>query len=123
MTYSRKGKANLLPTEEQEQRALVQWLEMRGILFYHVPNGGMRDAREGRKFKLLGVKPGVPDICIPIGCFGYHALYVELKRRVGGSLSAWQELWIQALRSRGNKAEVANGCEEAISIISEYLGI
>src|SRR5579859_5739990 len=87
MTYSRKGKANLLPTEEQEQRALVQWLEMRGILFYNVPNGGMRDAREGRKFKFLVLSRGFRIFVFLLGVLGITLSMLSLS---GG----WAEVYL-----------------------------
>lgn len=34
-------------------------------LFFHIPNGGTRDKREGAKFKSMGLLPGAPDfICV-----------------------------------------------------------
>lgn len=48
-------------------RAVVQHLERRakpGVLWFHVPNGGKRDARTGAMMKRMGVKPGVADILL-----------------------------------------------------------
>lgn len=120
-----KSRPGELPiaTEDQEQKALVQWLDAKRLLFYHIPNGGCRSGREASKFKLLGVKSGVPDLCIPIARGGFHALYIELKRKYGGKVSDSQMAWLDALRREGNLAEIAFGCDHAIEIITSYCNI
>lgn len=50
-------------------------------LLYHVPNEGKRTWRTGARLKSEGLKPGVPDLCLPVARGKYHGLYVELKRR------------------------------------------
>lgn len=52
---------DIIPTEEQEQLALVQWLELHEIKYTHVPNEGKHKVQYRAKQKRLGVKPGVPD--------------------------------------------------------------
>lgn len=47
------------------QRALCIYLDKYaapGVVWWHTPNGGARDAREGARFKQIGVKPGIPDL-------------------------------------------------------------
>ena len=44
--------------------------------FCHVPNGGARTPHEGKAFKAMGTKPGVPDVLI---CHQGRAFWVELK--------------------------------------------
>lgn len=120
---TRKRSSNLkqpMASEYEEQKVLVQWLNLKGIVFYHIPNGGYRTIREAAKFKRMGVMPGVPDICIPIPIHPYHGLYLELKRHAGGSLSENQEKWLTKLRGFGYAAHVANGCAHAIQIIEIY---
>ena len=67
------------------------------------------------------MKPGVPDLCLPVARGGYHGLYIELKRAVGGILSDEQKWWIDELKSQGYAAIVCHGAEEAIRTIKEYL--
>jgi len=119
---SSRGKPNLSATEDQEQIAFVNWLDRRFIPFYHVPNGGQRNLIEGAKFKRLGVRPGVPDICIPRARKGYHGLYIELKRTQGGRLTPHQLHWQRILKNEGYKWVLALGALEAIKAIEEYLG-
>ena len=113
--------------EAQEQRALFDWAAYAqnrwpelGML-YHIPNGGSRDPREAHNLRMQGVKPGVPDICLPVPRGGYAALYIELKRKSGGVLSDNQRVWLKALSRAGNRAVVCRGFDEARETILEYL--
>lgn len=64
--------ARLLPTEAEEQATLFSWAAMkRGKypeldLLFHIPNGGSRGKAEAARFKAEGVKPGVPDLFLPV---------------------------------------------------------
>ena len=113
--------------EAQEQRALFDWAAYAqnrwpelGML-YPIHNGGSRDPREAHNLRMQGVKPGVPDICLPVPRNGYAALYIELKRKSGGVLSDKQRVWLKALTRAGNRAVVCRGFEEARETILEYL--
>lgn len=109
-----------IPTEEQDQIKLATWLDKNNILFYHVPNGGSRHAWEAVKFKRMGTKRGVPDICVPISNKGYHGLYIELKRVSGGVLSTEQCDWLNKLKDNGYLAKVCNGFLCAKLAVEEY---
>lgn len=111
-----------VPLEVQEQIAAATWMTNQQIIFYHIPNGGYRDYREAAKFKRMGVKPGVPDICIPIARQGFHGLYIELKRVTGGSVSETQRFWLEELRKQGYDVFIAKGAKELINYVKNYLG-
>jgi len=118
---------NLTPTESDEQAALFSWAAMmRGKrpelqLLFHIPNGGVRSKSEAARFKSEGVKPGVPDICLPVARGPYHGLYIELKRQKGGRISEAQKKWLTELSLQGYLAVVAYGWKEASQIIEDYL--
>ena len=121
------GGSRVRQYEAQEQRALFDWAAYAqnrwpelGLL-YHIPNGGSRDPREAHNLRMQGVKPGVPDICLPVPRNGYAALYIEMKRKSGGVLSDNQRVWLKALNRAGNRAVVCNGFDEARETILEYL--
>lgn len=68
-----KIRKDLIPSEEAEQRALAQWLDLHRILWCHVPNGGQRSKAVAGKLKAAGVKAGVPDCLVfdrPARCAG-----------------------------------------------------
>ncbi len=89
---------------------------------YHVANEGKRSARYGAELKRMGLKKGVPDICLPCARGGYHGLYIEMK--VGDNTPTQdQKDFLEFLRSQNYVAIVAHGAEEAIEIIKSYLNL
>lgn len=115
------------PTENQEQAALFEWAEVASgrypelKLLHAIANGGKRDGRTAAVLQRTGVKPGVPDICLPVPRGGYGALYIELKRVKGGVTSANQRIWLNLLNANGNRAVVCKGWLEARDTILDYL--
>lgn len=113
--------------ENEEQKCIFTWAAWEIAkypeleLLHHIPNGGKRNAREAANLKKQGVKAGVPDMCLPVARGGFHGLYIELKRKKGGSLSDYQKKWINQLNEQGYKAVVCHGADEAIKEIEGYL--
>lgn len=120
--------SNTSPLESVEQKTLFQWARLAARthpelnLLLAVPNGGSRDPREARHLKEQGVKPGVPDLVLPVPRGGFAALWIELKRRKGGRVSEEQRAWIHALNRAGNRAVVCAGWDAAREEILCYLG-
>lgn len=117
-----------VPTEEQEQIALFNWAAWMSntkwpelAMMYHVPNGGYRNKAEAGRFRAQGVKSGVPDIVLPVARGGWHGLYIELKRTVGGRVSKEQREWLGKLNAQGYYTAVCQGWEEAKNAIEWYL--
>jgi hypothetical protein len=112
--------------ESAEQKALFQWAAYNIrkhpelSLLYHVPNGGKRDIITAKMLKDEGVKPGVPDLFLPVPRRGYHGLYIEMKIK-GGKLSDDQKKWIFELKQQGYMVLVCYGWEEASKNIINYL--
>ena len=107
-----------IPTEHEEQRALVSWWRksLPDVRIFAIPNGGARGIKTASKLKLEGVSAGVPDLEAPgIG------LYIEMKRQKGGSVSAEQKDWHQYLIKCGYTVLTPKGAAEAIRQITEYL--
>lgn len=117
---------NLRAGEDTEQMGVIEWanvsirrypeLEM----LYHVPNGGKRDAREAARFKAMGVKPGVPDLCLPVPRGGYCGLYIEMKYGKNKPTDN-QIAWMKRLMAQGHKVEICYSGIEATRVIEEYL--
>lgn len=116
-----------MASEDDEQEALFEWARMMERaypclrLLYHVPNGGKRDIGTARALRRRGVKPGVPDLCLPHPCGGYHGLYIELKT-AGGKTSEYQKEWLEALREEGYFVALCRGWADAAATIERYLG-
>lgn len=115
------------PTEEQEQAAVMEWamlMEKQApelALLYHCPNGADRHPAVAAKLKKQGVKPGVPDLFLPVARGTAHGLYIEMKRQKGGRVSEDQKAWMEALTQQGYVCVVAHGAEEACDVIWHYL--
>ena len=114
-------------TESEEQIELFRWAEMSKAahpelsLLFHIPNGGKRNKTTAARLKREGVKPGVPDLCLPVPREDYHGLYVEMKRAHGGKTSENQEQWLAALTAQGYRTEVCAGFADAQFIIEQYI--
>lgn len=116
------NKRRLESTEAQEQIALVDFLIIRKILHYHIPNGGYRNAAEAAKFKRMGVSSGVPDICIPVKSSHLNkvALYIEMKSKTG-TLTISQKWWHEKLTQEGSLVVTCYSAKEAIDVVEDYI--
>jgi len=97
----------MIDHEHQVQKAICQYLDMRGVMYFAIPNGGKRNLITAKKLKAEGVKAGVPDICI---IHDGQTYFLEVKRpktlTVGkGRLSLTQKAMIERIKEAG--AEVA----------------
>lgn len=106
-------------TEHHEQAALCQWLSLRKIPYFAIPNGGARNAVTGAILKREGVQPGVPDLCVPVPCKQFHGLFIEMKTVKGRACDA-QKAWISLLSEKGYAAHVCKGFGEAKKVVEEY---
>jgi hypothetical protein len=126
----------LISTEEQEQRALRQWIALHERhypalrLLFHVPNGGKRPKGEAGKMRGLGQQAGVPDLFLLVPRGHFHGLAIELKAarlpgrgQAGGRATHAQLTWIGALREHGYCAEICQGWEQARAVIEKYLAL
>ena len=107
--------------EATEQEALVTWVRGLGIRISGSANGGKRTVYTGAKLKRMGMSPGFPDIEIPLPAGRYHGLYIEMKRKDGGTLTHEQADWLNYLNGEGYCAQVAHGFDEAKQIVLRYL--
>ncbi|MCM1299619.1 MAG: VRR-NUC domain-containing protein [Firmicutes bacterium] len=112
--------------EDAEQINLIKWAEFQSCkypeleLLFHIPNGGKRNVREAARFKMLGVKAGVPDLCLPVPRGGYHGLYIEMKSPEGRT-TAYQKKWLERLAQQGYDTAVCHSFEEAQEKIIKYM--
>ena len=115
------------PSEEEEQAAVMEWTTLMSKqypelrLLFHIPNGSDRHPAVAAKLKRQGVKPGVPDLFLPVARGGFHGLWIEMKRRKGGRVSEDQAEWLKALEGQMYRAVVCHGAEEACDMLYRYL--
>lgn len=122
----------VVPLEEEEQIALVQWCHLNGIICHHSGNeiGGSTQAMKARaiKMKRLGTSKGFPDLLIFIPILGttgepdaYQPLAIEMKRIKGSTTSKEQKEWLKVLEMAGIPGAVCKGAEAAIKFIEEKI--
>lgn len=112
----------MIPTEFEEQKVFVEWLEAKGLKFSAIPNSTYTTSwNQKRKNKESGLRAGLPDLLIILpACKGL--LFIEMKRTKGGVISPEQQGWINELNTLdGVEAAVCKGAAEAISKVASYL--
>ncbi len=108
-----------IPTEHEEQREVVSWFRQtfRPCRIFAIPNGEHRSKSTGARLKVEGVSAGVPDLFIP-----EHCIWVEMKRKKGGTVSAVQKDWHEYLSMIGHTVLVCYGAADARDKIKAALG-
>lgn len=89
---------------------------------WHTPNGGKRSATEAFHFKQMGVKPGVPDLFLPVPNSLYHGCFIEMKSPKG-RITADQELIMSYLESVGYMVNICYDWDFAKERLIYYLEI
>lgn len=119
--------------EEVSQARVIAWShlpEVRKLApelrwLHHSPNGGKRDAFTGAQLKALGVKPGFPDLILPVkspACATCPGLVIEMKTEEAGSkTSPKQDEWLAHFKAQGWHTAVARTAEEARITLCNYL--
>lgn len=104
-------------TEYQEQCLLVQYLEIKGLMFSKLAQETFTKSWGIKmKNKMSGVRPGVPDMLVILP--NHKLLFIEMKRAKGGRTSPEQVKWIKALNDCKEVTAVeAHGFEEAKKIV------
>lgn len=116
-----------LAGEDKIQSEIVQWARKEELtqkelcLLFHIPNGGRRSRMDGMKFKALGVRPGCPDLALPVARGQYHGLWLEVKDGDKGVVSEVQKLWQKRLQEEGHCVGVVRSAEEGIKALTWYL--
>ena len=112
---------NLTLLEHDEQVLVVQWCDWSKIPIFAIPNGTNKGMMARIKHKAEGLRPGVPDLFIPIINKHYGGLFIEMKRVQGSTVSSEQKKWRTLLTKQGYKSLICYGNIEAIEAIKEYL--
>lgn len=131
LSYTKRGHALTVMAQGKADAVYeLSWL-------YAVKNAGHGDAIRGARSAAEGVKPGVPDLCLPVSrpkasAFAgpsncrFHGLYIELKRgkqagRKDGVVGPEQIKWCEFLKANGYAVAVCYGWEAARDVLLQYL--
>lgn len=111
----------LSTSEHAEQAAFVEWLDLKHLRFFAVPNalkvGGVKLMSY---LKAEGLRAGVPDLIIPYRSGGYGSLAIEMKKK-GGTVKPKQKEWHEFLRGQGYQVSVCYSADEAIATTIRYM--
>lgn len=131
MTVRKSRRAGSIgePSEHSEQCALISWwayvcmhIGAPERLLFAIPNGGARSAVTGAALKAEGVRQGIPDLFLAVPSKGYCGLFVEMKKKRGGRISAHQMQAKSELERFGYCVKVCRGFEDAKKEILSYFG-
>ena len=119
-----------MASERQHQQAVMKWAMQTSIrerwpelaLLHHIKNETTGGAAEVAADKAMGVKKGVPDLCLPVARGGFHGLYIEMKTPSGRASDA-QRWWVTRLTEQGYRAVVCHGYDAAVAELCWYLSL
>jgi|ERR1700741_1045619 len=84
--------------EDDLQKTVARYMRLQypWLLFFHVPNGGRRNPREGARFKAMGVRPGVADILLFWGFNKKAAIELKAgKNSLEDSQETFRDHWME----------------------------
>lgn len=110
----------MIATEYEEQIAFIQYLSLKGLTYFHIPNSTYtKSFNQKRRNKALGVVPGPPDLFVIIP--NKIVLGIEMKRVKGSTTSPNQKEFQKILTDAGLPTYICKGCDAAIDIVEQYL--
>jgi len=119
---------NKCPLEHDEQVAVIRWFRQQADEFgvepemlFAIPNGGLRHPATAKKLVDEGVVAGVADLFLAVPTTAAFGLWIEMKRKKGGTQKPEQKLFEQRMRSRGYEYVLCRGAAAAIEAIEQYL--
>lgn len=92
-------------------------------LLHAIPNGGQRNKAVAAKLKAEGVKPGIPDVNLPVARGQYIGLYIEMKKPTHSYVRDEQTEKMMLLQVEGHYVAVCRTWREAVDTILGYLAL
>lgn len=115
-------------TEDGEQQAVMEWAALMAnrwpalCMLYHVPNEAKRSKATAARMARMGLRAGVPDLCLDAPAGKYHGLRIELKVEPNRPTEE-QRRWLRNLRVSGYFSAVCYSAAAAEALISDYLSL
>ena len=120
--------ADMKRSEDTEQILFMQWCRSHEDQYpqlhwiHHIPNGGNRNRKEAAKFKQMGVKAGIADICFPYPKGRYVGMYIELK--YGDNIpTPQQRVFMREMELAGHYCCVCYSAAGAVRVLQEYINL
>lgn len=117
-------------SEARHQQAVIKWSQQPAVrnawpelaLLHHIKNETTEGVKQVAVDRAMGVKKGVPDLCLPVPRGRYHGLYIEMKTDTGRTTAA-QNWWGEKLLEQGYMFEVCHGWQSAVRVLQWYLNL
>lgn len=113
-------------SETQIQIQCINWFRQQYRAIYdagcliHIANERQCSMRRGKELKDMGVRKGIPDLCLFMARKGFHGLFIEMK--APHEYPRPEQRQIMAMLEReGYKCVVCRSLEEFRTIINDYL--
>lgn len=126
--YFQTKRSPRVKEESNEQMLFIDWLRTNypwviTIISPIVKYTGSKwsRAKQGARIKALGYIAGTLDIFIPVPLNGFHGLFIEMKRKDGGSIQENQRDMSNKLTLTGYKVVFCKGFEEAKAEFLKYI--
>lgn len=126
-----------IPTEDEDCKALVQWMELKRLRFSHIPQETFTKSWKVKaRNKAMGVKPGIPDYIVHLPAkvstqtgetdSPARLLFIEMKRKgldnQPSRTSPEQRAWLAMLNEVPYVcAVVCYGYDQAVAAIEAEL--
>lgn len=120
MTYSEDQHQINVIKWKQQPSIMAKWPEM--ALLFHIPNERHCTPQQGKHLQRMGVRRGVPDLCLPVPRGPYHGLWIEMKTE-SGRTTGDQDWWGERLLGQGYMWEVCHGWESAVRVLEWYMSL
>ena len=105
--------------EQKIHIAIIDHLKIRGVpglVYWHVPNGGLRTKREASLLKAMGVRPGVADLIL---VHDGKIFALELKAP-GGRPTLEQINFCADMERQGAHTAMPSGLDAALSTLESW---
>lgn len=108
--------------EHELQVVLVQYLKIKKIPFFAIPNGGQRHLTVAKKLKAEGVLAGVADLFIMIPNSKFNGLFVEVKVKPRTQHKEQKDFQLLATK-QGYAYKLVYSLDELMELIEIYTKI
>jgi len=107
--------------EHDVQCAICDYLDIRRVCYWAVPNGGKRSKSEAKRLKSEGVRSGVPDITI-VHEGQYYGLEVKRPKTLApkGRLSKNQKIMIEKIEEHGGEVKIVYSVADTIEAFIDW---
>lgn len=114
-------------SEDSLQLLCMEWLKKALLaaglpqeVAYHCPSEGQRKPQYRAKLKLMGFRPGIPDILLDLRSQDYSGLRCELKNHKG-TIKPDQHAFLKVAAQQGFLAVVINDLSTFKKVFSYYI--